>query len=573
MALTTVSVALAKESSNANTVLVVSQDGAVRSVVEATDALRKQFEQAPTRLNINELWPSSMVTRTLASVQRAVRSRKSSSEQVDDPVDGRSYDIIYLPQGPDRVMVIIRDLSEHQIAFSRARKLAYMDEATGLPNREYLFGELKKIADMQSLKGGRAALICIHVGQFDDHGWALNSSQQDEVLKELASRMTANLRGSNDEIERDCERYSVAARTDFRQFCVVLPSIESGEDAEAVIERLIRDLGQPVTTGARTITVLPRGGVALFPQDGTDPAALFENAVAAMEDARNDSDSSFKFHSGTVRLRTLQRQDLEVELKSALQKEEYTLNFLPIVDAVTERPAILEALLRWPDTMLGVQPTRKIVRVAERTGLMLPIGEWVVRRACHQLQRWRSAGYVDIRLAINLSSQELVSDGIAGRIAQILQDTGTEPNLLDIELKEHMLFREVLKDYETCRQLKALGFRIVIDDFGIGACSLADLSQCPADAIKIDNTFIASLETDARSRAACGAAIAMARELGIEVIAEGVETAAQARILRDVGCGYLQGFHFSKPMTEGETIDYLAGAGHVHSADGVRLER
>lgn len=413
-------------------------------------------------------------------------------------------------------------------------------------------------------------MLCIHVGQLDDHGWSLNSAQQDEVLKVLAGRMVAHLRGTNDESELDYERYSVAARIDFRQFGVVLPAIEGGEDAEAVAERLIADLGQPVTVGPRTVTVKPSVGVALFPQDGTDPATLFQNASAAMHDARNDPGVTLKFHSGTVRLRTLQRQDLEVELRKALENEEYALNFLPIVAATDCLPVTLEALLRWPDTLLGTQPTRKIVRIAERTGLILPIGEWVIRRACQQLTRWHATGHESIRVAINLSSQELVRDDIVARIAEILDEERVDPAAIDIELKEHMLFREVLNDYATCRELKAMGMRIVIDDYGIGACSLAHLSQSPADAIKIDNSFVANLETSERDQAACTAAIAMARELGISMIAEGVETERQAELLTKAGCDYLQGFYFSKPLDEDDALTYLNSMASVAESAGGR---
>jgi len=538
-------------------VLILNQTGSVCSVVEAPESIRDEFSATPESLSIDSLWPKELTNTIRNSLKRTLRSRQSQCDEVENAADGQSLEFIYVAQGPDRVLMIVRDLSEQKLAHSRVRHLAYTDEATGLPNREFLFSELQKITDLQRLREGRAAMICIHIGQFDDHGYALNSSQQDEVLKQLASRLTTHLRGSNDDSVTDYERYSVAARTDYRQFSVVLPSIESGEDAEAVVERLINDLKQPVTIATRTVAVRAFGGVALYPQDGMDPAALFENAAGAMEDARNERSAPYKFHSGTVRLRTVQRQDLEVELKSALEREEYALNFLPIVNAKTGETNTIEALLRWPETVLGTQPTRKIVRVAERTGLILPIGEWVLRHACEQLQAWRRAGHANVRVAVNISSQELVSDGIVNRVARILGETNTNPCDLDLELKEHMLFREVLKDYATCKKLKALGARIVIDDYGVGACSLAHLSQSPVDAIKIDNTFVANLETNDRDKAACGAAIAIANELGIEVTAEGVETEMQAQVLRQQGCHYLQGFLFSMPMTDAETLSYL----------------
>lgn len=505
---------------------------------------------------LGDFWPDTGVRNILQAIKRALRTRRSQSLQED----GSGQEILCIAQGRDRVMLIVRDLSEQQAQLTHVRHIAYTDGSTGLPNRESLLSELQKITDAQRLKAGRAALICIHVGQFEDHGWSLNSAQQDDVLKVLADRMVEHLRGTNDENEADFERLSIAARIDFRQFGVVLPSIEGGADAEAVAERLVADLEQAIAIGTRTVTVRPNVGVALFPQDGTDPATLYRNASAAMDDARNDPGTTLKFHSGTVRLRTLQRQDLEIELRSALEKEEYALNFLPVIAAAGGRPVTMEALLRWPDTLLGTQPTRKIVRIAERTGLILPIGQWVIRRAARQLKHWHDAGFSGIRIAINLSSQELVSDDIVARIANILDEEQVDPRGIDIELKEHILFREVLKDYATCRELQAMGLRIVIDDYGIGTCSLAHLSQSPAEVIKIDNSFVANLEESERDRAACTAVMAMARELGIQVIAEGVETQKQADYLLAAGCEFLQGFYFSQPVNESDAFAYLAAS-------------
>lgn len=552
-----------------NLVLVALPDGSVVNLIEAPAELHEIVAAADEPLSIDHLWPTDITGQIRASIKRTVRSRRSVCDDFEDAADGNGLEFLYVPQGPERALIVVRDLSEQKMALSRARALAYTDEATGLPNREFLFSELQRITDVQRLKEGRAAVICIYVGQIDDHGYALNATQQDEVLTQLARRMTSHLRGSNDDTIVDYERLSIAARADFRQFCVVLPSIENGEDAEAVATRIIDDLTQPVTIARRTLTVHAFAGVALFPQDGTDPAALFENAAAAMEDARNDPGVPCKFHSGTVRLRTLQRQDLEEELRSALEERRYSLNFLPVVDVTSRAPLIVEALLRWPETILGTQPTRRIVQVAERTGLIIPLGEWVLRHACEQLRAWRAAGHEQVRLSVNLSAQELASDSFADRVNRILSETGVEPADLDLEIKEHMLFREALRDYAACNAIDALGVRLVVDDYGIGACSLAQLSQSPVSAIKIDNTFVASVVDSDRERAACAAATAVADKLGIDVIAEGVETEQQARILQEQGCSYQQGFLYSQPLNDADILDYLAeAASRSADADG-----
>lgn len=546
-------------------VLVTSQSGAIASVVDGPSEFC-QFAALPeTSLTVGDLWPAEQADLIRGVLKRTVRERHLCTEELERDDGGNSQEIICIPQGPDRVMMIVRDLSAAKHALSRARKLAFVDEATGLPNREFLFSELQRITDTQRLKEGRAAVICVYVGQIDDHGYALNSTQLDELLKQLAGRLTSHLRGSNDDTITDFERLSVVARADYRHFCIVLPSIESGEDAEAVVSRVVEDLQKPVTIAQRTLSVRACGGVALFPQDANDPAGLFENALAAMEDARNDATSSYKFHSGTVRLRALQRQDLEGELRSALEHEMYALNFLPVVDVESNDVIIMEALLRWPETIIGTQPTRKVVRVAERTGLIIPIGDWVVREACRQLQAWRDAGHANVRLAINLSLQELASDGIADRIANAAHEAGVDSRDLDLEIKEHMLVREALRDFAACKELARLGARVTVDDYGIGACSLAQLSQGPVGAIKIDNTIVAQVSTDPRDGAACAAAIAVARELGLDVIAEGVERDDQAQTLLGQGCHLQQGFLYSRPMNETEALEYLAAATRLDS--------
>ena len=550
------STAAALQSVQGNLILVASADGDVVSLVEAPQALYESIESSPVQMSIDHLWPPDLCEQVRASLKRSVRARKS----VCDDFEHEGLEFIYVPQGPNRVLIVVRDLSEQKLALSRARALAYTDEATGLPNREYLFGELQRITDVQRLKEGRSAVICLYVGDIDDHGYALNATQQDELLKQLATRLTSHLRGSNDDTIVDYERLSIVARADFRVFCVVLPSIEDGEDAEAVACRVIEDLRQPVTIATRTLSVQSCGGVALFPQDGTDAASLFENAAAAMDDARNDPGVSYKFHSGTVRLRTLQRQDLEGELRSALNEKRYSLNYLPVIDVTSGRPTIVEALLRWPETILGTQPARRIVRVAERTGLIIALGEWVLRHACEQLRVWRTAGYADVRLSVNVSMQELISDGFANRVAQTLKETGVKPGDLDLEVKEHMLYREALRDYAACHEISALGVRVVVDDYGIGACSLAQLAQSPVGAIKIDNTLVNTVESDERDRAACAAATAVASQLGIDVIAEGVETSGQARLLREHGCKYQQGFLYSQPLADTEILEFLGAA-------------
>ena len=279
--------------------------------------------------------------------------------------------------------------------------------------------------------------------------------------------------------------------------------------------------------------------------------------MTAMDDARRHHPEPYKFHSGTLKMRALERKDLELELRSALDREEFDLNYLPIVDANTQEPITVEALLRWPTALFGSKSIRRVITLAEHTGLIVPIGDWVMRQSCKQLRDWHALGHTDLRLAINLSVQEFSRPNLVQRIRSILEDCAIDPASLDLEITEHMLFRDAMKGFDVCLALKGLGVGIILDDYGTGACSLAHLSRSPVDAVKIDNGFVAEAITSESERSACAAITAMAHQLGLSAIAEGVETEEQAQMLRDQGCDLLQGFLFCKPSAADEFAEYL----------------
>ncbi len=276
-----------------------------------------------------------------------------------------------------------------------------------------------------------------------------------------------------------------------------------------------------------------------------------------MQDAATNCTAQLRFHSGTLRLPSLQRQDLELSLKTALANDALALSFLPIVDARSRQVCSVEALLRWPDSLLGAQSVRQIITVAERTGLILPIGTWVITQACRQILSLNADAERELRLAINVAPQEFSRSDYVERLAAVLDDLQFDPSLLDVEIQERVLFRDAMQGYANCRALRKLGAGIVIDDFGTGACSLDNLARSPATAVKIDVKLVAGLEQDDRARAACKAALAIAKSLGMRSIAEGVETAYQASFLRDSGCDQLQGFFLLEPLDQGELVQFM----------------
>lgn len=543
-----------QEAADRDTALVLSGDGSVCSV------LHSSFEVAPNE-SIDALWSQAVCTRIRENLQRALRDRRFFSEELGLDESGQSAEFTFIAQGRDRVLVISRDTSRQSQSFKQMRHLAYVDEATDLPNRQYFLDELQKVVEHQQLREGRAAVICCHVDELDSQHGAIGIGHHDAIFRELGERLVHELRGANSGLEGEgYERKSMIARTDFQRFSIILPQIEVGADAESVAERLALVLQAPVVLGGKAFHVGVHSGIGLFPQDGTDAATLFSNAVAATEEARSGKKGDILFHSGTVRLRTLQRQDLEVELRSALDRGAFSLNYLPIVDAVTGSIHAVEALLRWPESVMGSHSTSKIIGLAERTGLIVPIGEWVLRESFDQLVSWQSAGQPDLRLAVNLSMQEFSRKEIAPRMAALMLQVGVQPSSIDLEITEKMLRRDAVNGYRAMDSLKALGVSMVVDDFGTGACSLAQFAHSPVDGIKIDNSLVNGIENCKQDLAACAAAVSSAHALGLTVVAEGVETEGQAELLRQQGCDFLQGFHFFKPLPASDMRELMLAA-------------
>src|SRR5262245_59300912 len=513
--------------------LVASPDCEVSGVLpgEGPSAGGLDADRIPSSLT--ELWPEDTCARIGECIRRCVRGRRLESMELEIVEPADRLKLIFVPHGRESALIVVLDTGGPTNAYSRMADLAYVDRATTLPTREYLLEEITRFTEIGQLKELRAAVICFSIEQSDGHGNSFSGHTQDIVLKELAGRFVLSLRGVNSPSEPDSERYSVAARIDYRQYGVLLPNIGSGSDAESVTARLIEALQQPVALGNRQVSVTVRAGIALFPQDGEDADSLFQNALAAMEDARSSQADSYKFHSGTMKLRALQRNELELELKAALDREHFSLDYLPFVNAKTGRVMGLEALLRWPQAVFGTQRTQKVVALAEHTGLIVPIGEWVMTRSIGELKRWHEAGHKELRLALNLSMLQFSRPDLPQRLAAALAAHGVDAGCVDVEITEYMLFRDALAGHAAARALRDVGVGVIVDDFGTGACSIAHLSRSPATAVKIDNSFVGNLAKHNGDRGACAAMIALGHELGRTVGAEGVETQAQADILRE----------------------------------------
>lgn len=547
------------EQATGGLVAVIDGEGAVRSVMDRPPGDDSFFPDDMTGRRVEDIWPADVAAVISANCRRALRSRKVRSERVRSEELSRDFEMIFIVQGRDSVMFICRDITETRTKMSRLKQLAFEDRITGLPNREWLQGKVTSGLQRLNLKGGRAALIVLEIDELDVLRDLAPEYQRETLLAELAARMKAGLRGANQTDEQDEERYSAVARLNNERFAIYLPSIETGEDAEAVTSRVVDILETPVPIESRDACVKVAAGIALYPQDGRTSEELFTSAITAMNDAKNSPTLQQRFHSGTVRMRALERQDLEQALKAALANEEFALNFLPIVSAERNETVAAEALLRWPQSLFGNKPIREVVAAAEYTGLILPIGEWVFAEACARIAEWQRLGFENLKVAVNVSAQEFSRGKLVARTKRLLGESGVSPASVVVEITEKLLFRDSIDNYIVCRGLKELGVDISVDDYGTGVCSFDHLSRSPVDSVKIHPDIVARSAGSAPSRAACAAVTAMAHALGIRVVAEGVETTEQAAALKSIGCDYLQGFLFSRPVSAEEFTAHIKG--------------
>lgn len=534
--------------------LTVSRDGAIYSVLRAPDSMSADDL---VDKNLSALWPEPVVERVLQLVRGTIRSREFHFEPLT--CDGRELEFTLVAQGRDRVLMLVRDVSERALVLNNIQRLAYVDDATRLPNRKFLRKELDTILENVRLTEGRVALLYFDVDSIASRSMFYNPQRQESVVREVAERLRNELRGVNDSLPIDYERYTAAARIDFSQFAVVLPGVETGAAAEAVARRLIDALSQPIPYNDRDIRISVSVGIAITPQDGTDTDSLMEKAAAAMDVARGSQSEDCKFYSGTAKLPALQRKDMELELQSALDRQEFALNYLPIFCAGSGRVISIEALLRWPRNLFEARSITQIVSLAEHTGLIQPIGEWVMRRACEELQALHAVGHDKLKLAVNLSMQEFARPDLVEYIAAMLDEHKLEPSALQLEITEHLVFRDAMCEYPVSKSLRELGVGITVDDYGTGTCSLAHLAHSPATSLKIDNSIVINSTDNPMDRSACLAACAVARELGVTLVAEGVETEEQAELLREAGCAQLQGFLYGQPLRGEELGLLLAG--------------
>ncbi|HEX5685913.1 MAG TPA: PAS-domain containing protein [Ideonella sp.] len=439
-----------------------------------------------------------------------------------------------------------RDITQQRGAEERIRYLATHDDLTGLPNRVW-FSELLQLAIQRAGRHGRQfAVLFIDLDQFKSINDTLGHGVGDELLRAVAQRLKSCLRSAD-----------VVARLGGDEFVVLLQDLHGSDDAAAVARKILSAVVEPVQVHGLHCRVTASIGICLFPDDAQDEHTLMKNADIAMYSAKDQGKNNFQFHSRAVTAQSLERMAMELHLRNALPRQELALHYQAKVDLNTNQITGVEALLRWNSPELGPVGPSRFIPVAEQSGLIVPIGQWVMRQACAQNMAWQRQGFARIGVSVNLSARQFMHEGLLDDITDALRSADMDPSLLELEITEGMVMHDIERVVQLLQAIKRMGVRIAIDDFGTGYSSLAHLKRFPVDVIKIDRSFIRDITTDPADRTITEAIIAMGKTLNLTVVAEGVETAEQRDVLRGIACDEIQGYYFSRPVPPEQVASLL----------------
>ncbi|MCK9173600.1 MAG: EAL domain-containing protein, partial [Desulfuromonas thiophila] len=462
---------------------------------------------------------------------------------------GRFFDVYaFRPDNGSRnqVAALYRDITEQKRYEEQLKHLATHDVLTGLANRTLLLDRLEQAIHYAHRSGRLVAALLFDLDRFKVINDSLGHNFGDQLLRAVAGRLQHCVRETDS-----------VARLGGDEFVVILAEVADMKDIALVAGHLLEQLNRPYRVEDREIRLSASLGISLFPRDSDDSATLLRNADMAMYRAKRLERSSFLFYAPEMNQRLQETMELEEALRQALEQEQFLLHYQPKVNLATGQICGCEALVRWQHAQRGLISPAQFIPLAEETGLIVPLGDWVLRQACAQTCQWRNAGLQPVPVAVNLSARQFRKGDLTQRLQSILQHSGLAAGELELELTESMIMDNPQQAVQIMHELKQLGLSLSLDDFGTGYSSLNYLRRFPVDNLKIDRSFIRDVATDTSGASVVTSIIQIAHNLGLGAVAEGVETRDQLDFLRRCGCDQLQGYLFSKPLAAEDFAAFL----------------
>jgi diguanylate cyclase (GGDEF)-like protein len=515
--------------------------------------------------NVSAVLPSETASMIQQGIEQALQLDDLQSVFVELPVEGsiHHYEARIAPNGPDKVVLVIRDITLQKHNEEKIRRLAYFDTLTGLPNRQSFLERLDRELLRARRTNRRMALLFLDLDGFKRINDTLGHSAGDCLLQTVADRLQEKLRAGAFIARPALDESSLHfARLGGDEFTVVLPDVDTAETACVVARRIQALLAQPALIGEQEIAVTSSIGIALFPDDGTDAVTLLKHADTAMYYAKEQGRNNWQLYEQTLTTRTTAHLALEGDIRKGLERGEFRLFYQPQVRADDGMIVGMEALIRWQHPQHGLVSPARFIPVAEESGLIVPIGEWVLNAACSQVREWQQRGVSVPRVAVNVSARQLGAVDFLASVEAAIVATGISADRLELELTESILMNPKAERINGLFRLRAMGVHFSIDDFGTGYSSLSYIKRFPIGTLKIDHSFVRGLPQDADDAGITSAIISMARSLGLDVIAEGVETSEQLDFLRRAQCPKLQGYLFSYPLPPDE-MEVLLRLGRI----------
>jgi diguanylate cyclase (GGDEF)-like protein len=526
---------------------------------EAGDLYIAKLDEAGTLLQLEIASPapsSKKIKSTMADISRINDNLTLIENQFVGAMSDASRSTYQLLQGimlaatPGLlllgIVLSLRILQQRKRMEDRVNHMAFHDELTSLPNRLMLSQRLDQALSRHRRGGSQLAILFLDLDRFKVINDSLGHETGDVLLRQVADRLRSHSREGD-----------TIARMGGDEFVVLIENSGNLSDISARAQRLVEQLSAPYLLGSNDCHVTVSIGVSVFPADGSDAPALLKAADVAMYRAKDTGRDSYQFYSAAMNVHTVERLELESDLRHALERHEFLLHYQPKVEVATGLITGVEALLRWDHPRRGLISPMDFIPLAEETGLIASIGEWVLATACARTKEWQDHGFAKLDVAVNLSARQFADPMLLPKLTNIIRRSGLDPSSLELEITESLVMSHGGSAVAVLQQLKSLGVRIAIDDFGTGYSSLAYLKRFPIDTLKVDRSFIRDIPADSGDKQITRAIIAMAHSLRLRVVAEGVETADQLKFLRKERCDTVQGYYLHRPLPEAEVAAVL----------------